>query len=150
MTRLENEINRAISSEMDISIFVIKLTNLERSSDLSIKVCNYLTDQFKFRDLLFEYKDDCIVAIENGADLDAALSLADKLHEDITNILRGTDSKCFMGISTRSIRMISAQRFLKEADEALQHAQDDEASPIIAFRADVEKYRKYMEQNFQD
>ena len=150
MTRLENEINRAISSEMDISIFVIKLTNMERNSDLSIKVCNYLAEQFKFRDLLFEYKDDCIVAIENGADLDAALSLADKLHDDITVILKGTESKCFMGISTRSIRMISAQRFLKEADEALLHAQEDESSPIIAFRADVEKYRKYMEQNFQD
>ena len=150
MTRLENEINRAISSEMDISIFVIKLTNMARNSDLSIKVCNYLAEQFKFRDLLFEYKDDCIVAIENGADLDAALSLADKLHDDIKNILTGTDSKCYMGISTRSIRMISAQRFLKEADEALLHAQEDESSPIIAFRADVEKYRKYMEQNFQD
>ena len=51
-----------------------------------------------------------------------------------------------MGISARSIRMISAERILKEAVEALAHTSLENETQIIAFRADVTKYRKYIEE----
>ena len=54
-TRLENEINRAISSEIDISVFIINIPNLERESEESKKISEYLSLQFQFKDLLFEY-----------------------------------------------------------------------------------------------
>ena len=144
-TRLENEINRAISSEIDISVFIINIPNLERESEESKKVSEYLSLQFQFRDLLFEYKNDCIVAIKISMNLDEALNFADKIHADISQILE--QKQCYIGISTRSIRIVSGERLFNEALAAVEHAKNEEDSPIIAFRVDVEKYRQFLEQN---
>lgn len=144
-TRLENEINRAISSEIDISVFIINIPNLERESEESKKVSEYLSLQFQFKDLLFEYKNDCIVAIKISMNLDEALNFADKIHADISHILE--QKQCYIGISTRSIRIVSGERLFNEALAAVEHAKNEEDSPIIAFRVDVEKYRQFLEQN---
>ena len=144
-TRLENEINRAISSEIDISVFIINIPNLERESEESKKVSEYLSLQFQFKDLLFEYKNDCIVAIKISMNLDEALNFADKIHADISQILE--QKQCYIGISTRSIRIVSGERLFNEALAAVEHAKNEEDSPIIAFRVDVEKYRHFLEQN---
>ena len=144
-TRLENEINRAISSEIDISVFIINIPNLERESEESKKVSKYLSLQFQFKDLLFEYKNDCIVAIKISMNLDEALNFADKIHADISQILE--QKQCYIGISTRSIRIVSGERLFNEALAAVEHAKNEEDSPIIAFRVDVEKYRQFLEQN---
>lgn len=145
LTRLESEINRAIASEIDLSLFIIQLPGLTRDSEMVKNVCNYLTIQFQFKDLLFEYKDDCLVAMKISMNLDEALNFADKIYADIRNIIDGNN--CYIGISTRSIRMVSGERLLHESDEALVHAHDDPESPIIAFRVDAEKYRQFLEQN---
>ena len=146
-TRLENEINRAISSEIDISVFIINIPNLERESEESKKVSEYLSLQFQFKDLLFEYKNDCIVAIKISMNLDEALNFADKIHADISQILE--QKQCYIGISTRSIRIVSGERLFNEALAAVEHAKNEEDSPIIAFRVDVEKYRQFLEQNWR-
>ena len=142
-TRLENEINRATASEIDLALFVFKLRNISKTSDTFKNVCNYLAIQFQFKDLLFEYKEDCIVAIKISMNVDEAINLADKLHSDICNILNGSD--CRIGISSRSIRMVTGDRLMLEAEQAIEHS--DETSPVIAFRVDSEKYRQMMEHN---
>ena len=144
-TRLENEINRAISSEIDISVFIINIPNLERESEESKKVSEYLSLQFQFKDLLFEYKNDCIVAIKISMNLDDALNFADKIHAEIMQIIN--QKECYIGISTRSIRIVSSERLLNEAWAALEHAKQEKDSPIIAFRVDADKYRQFLEQN---
>ncbi|MDY4525856.1 MAG: hypothetical protein SPE03_12585 [Treponema sp.] len=144
-TRLENEINRAISSEIDLSVFIINIPNLERESEESKKVSEYLSLQFQFKDLLFEYKNDCIVAIKISMNLDDALNFADKIHAEIMQIIN--QKECYIGISTRSIRIVSSERLLNEAWAALEHAKQEEDSPIIAFRVDADKYRQFLEQN---
>lgn len=145
-TRLDNELNRATASEIDLSVFVFKLQDIERGSDLCHKVCDYLSAEFQFRDMLFEYKEDCLVAVKIGSNIDASFTFANKLLLDIDNLLKGI-GKCYIGISSRSIRMISGERILLEATEALKHAVAEEDSPVIAFRADIEKYREYLENN---
>ncbi len=145
LTRLDSELNRAIASEIDFSLFIIELPGLSRDSEYIKNVCNYLTLQFQFKDLLFEYGEDCLVAMKINMNLDEALNLADKVYAGIKNIIE--DNPCYIGISTRSIRMVSGQRVLKEATEALAHTKDDEDSPIIAFRVDADKYRQFLEQN---
>ena len=144
-TRLENEINRAISSEIDISVFIINIPNLERESEESKKVSEYLSLQFQFKDLLFEYKNDCIVAIKISMNLDDALNFADKILAEIMQIIN--QKECYIGISTRSIRIVSSERLLNEALAAVEHAKQEEDSPIIAFRVDADKYRQFLEQN---
>ena len=144
-TRLENEISRAISSEIDLAIFLIQLPQIQRKSQEMKNISEYLTLQFQFKDLLFEYKEDSVVAIKISMNLDEALNFADKIYSEITKI---TDNKdCFIGISTRNIRMVSVERLINEAQAALEHAKEDSNSPIIAFRVDAGKYREYMEQN---
>ena len=83
--------------------------------------------------------------IKNKSTLDAALVQAEKIHSEITNILNNEKQKCYIGISTRTIRMITGERLLTEATEALRHAEEDEKNPIIAFRANAEKYMKMMQ-----
>ena len=145
--RLENELNRAISSEVDLALFLIKIPCIEKSSAVFKEICEYLTVQFQFKDLLFEYKEDSIAAIKINTDVDEALSFAEKLQADINEMLKDYPSKCYIGISTRTVRMMSAERLLKETDEALIHAQEDDDCQIIAFRADAIKYRQFMENN---
>ena len=142
-TRLNNEIDRATASEIDLSLFVIKLFDIGKSSEEFKNVCNYLSLQFQFKDLLFEYKEDCIVAIKISMNVDEALALADKLYGDICNIINSNG--CRIGISSRSIRMVTGDRLILEADQAIEHSDAD--SPVIAFRVDSEKYRQLMEQN---
>lgn len=142
-TRLNNEIERATASEIDISLFVIKVPEIEMTSDEYKNICNYLAIQFQFKDLLFEYKSDSIVAIKISMNIDEALILADKLYSDICNIING--SNCRIGITSRSIRMVTGERLMLEAEQSIEHTDAD--SPIIAFRVDSEKYRRMMEQN---
>ena len=143
LTRLNNEIDRATASEIDLSLFIIKLPGVERNSEAFKNVCNYLTIQFQFKDLLFEHKDDCIVAIKISMNVDEALTLADKLYSDITNIVNNRNPR--IGISSRSIRMVTGDRLIFEAEQAIEHS--DDSAPVIAFRVDSEKYRQLMEQN---
>ena len=142
-TRLNNEIERATASEIDLSLFIIKLPDLPKNGDIFKNVCNYLGIQFQFRDLLFEYKEDCIVAIKISMNVDEALTLADKLYTDICNLVDNNSPR--IGISSRSIRMVSGDRLILEAEQAIEHS--DASSPVIAFRVDSEKYRQLMEQN---
>lgn len=142
-TRLNNEIDRATASEIDLALFIIKLPNIPRTSEFFKNVCNYLAIQFQFKDLLFEHKDDCIVAIKISMNVDEALKMADKLYSDICNII--DDKSCRIGISSRSIRIVTGDRLILEAEQAIEHS--DAQSPVIAFRVDSEKYRKLMEQS---
>ena len=146
-TRLENELKRAISSEIDLSVFIIKLQNISRSDELFRDLCDYLSILFQFKDLLFEYKDDCILCIKLSMNVDEALAFADKIHVDLSSKIKNAGGNCSIGITSRSVRMVGAQRLLKEADEALKRAETDESSPIIAFRVDNTKYRKFIETN---
>jgi hypothetical protein len=143
LTRLNNEIDRATASEIDLSLFVVKLPEVDMKSEVFKNVCNYLAIQLQFKDLLFEHKNDSIIAIKISMNVDEALNLADKLYSDICNILNNKD--CRIGISSRSIRMVSGERLILEAEQAIEHSDAD--SPVIAFRVDSEKYRQLMEQN---
>lgn len=147
-SRLDNELNRAIASEFDLSLFVFRIPSiqLEHNNETLQKVCKYLTTEFQFKDLLFEYDEDCLIGIKNNMNLDTALTFADKLYSDITEIVKENDLKCYIGISTRTVRIITGKRLLTEATEALKHALEDENNPIIAFRANAEKYRKMMQE----
>lgn len=78
-------------------------------------------------------------------DVDSAISFADKLYNDISNIIE--NKKCYIGITSRSIRMVTGERLMLEAEQAVEHAIEDKDSPIIAFRVDSDKYRQMLEQN---
>ena len=145
MTRLENELNRATASELDLSLFVIKLAGLDRKSDLMKKICDYLIVEFQFKDLLFEYKDDSICGIKISMNIDNAVTFGEKLVNEIKKLAGDEVQIVLVGITTRGIRMVTGERLLKEADEAVKHT--DPKNPVVGFRADAVKYRKFIESN---
>ncbi|MDR0447467.1 MAG: hypothetical protein LBH07_02240, partial [Treponema sp.] len=49
-----------------------------------------------------------------------------------------------IGLSSRSGRLLDADRLLMEADRALKKAKSEPGSPIIAFKSDPEKYRDFI------
>ena len=147
MTRLDNELNRATASELDLALFIIKLDGLGRKNPVTKKICDYLIVEFQFKDLLFEYKDDSICGIKISMDIDNAIQFAEKLVTEIKKIAGDENPTILAGVTTRSIRMVSGERLLKEADEAIKHAAEDPSSPVVGFRADAVKYRKFLEKN---
>ena len=146
-TRLDNELNRATASELDLALFIIKLDGLGRKHPLMKKICEYLTVEFQFKDLLFEYKDDSICGLKISMNIDNAITFAEKLVAEIKNITAEESPVILAGVTTRGIRMVSAERLLKEADEAVKHAAEDPKCPVVGFRADAVKYRKFLETN---
>jgi len=146
-TRLDSELIRASSSEFDLTLFIIKITGIARDSETMKKVADVLTSYFQFKDLVFEYKEDCFAGIKTSTTIDMAIPAADDLYSGISKIVNEENGKCFIGLSSKTIRLIGAERLLKEADAALMHAQEEEDCPIIAFRADAEKYMDFVENN---
>lgn len=143
LTRLDSELNRAIASEFDLSLFIFKFPDISRADDKMVTICDYLLSHFQFKDLLFEYKEDCLVAIKISSTIDEAIDIADTIYKSISDFIES--SNCYIGISSRTIRMINGERLLNEAEKALEIAQEDSNNPIVAFRADAEKFRRFEE-----
>ena len=111
------------------------------------KICDYLTVEFQFKDLLFEYKDDSICGIKISMNIDNAITFAEKLVAEIKLIAASESPTVLAVVTTRGIRMVSGERLLKEASEAVKHAAKDPKCPVVGFRADAVKYRKFLETN---
>ncbi len=145
-TRLESELVRAASSEQDLALAVIKIPGMTKESDYYGNICQVLQNFFQFKDFIFECGEDGFAAIMQRCDIDQAMQNAELLHAEMTGALSsaGQSSKPLIGISSRSLRLISAERLKNEAQQALAHASGEADSPIIAFRVNPEKYRKFM------
>jgi len=146
LPRLNSELVRAASSEQDLSLFIIRIPGFDRTSKAAKDICQLLIDHFTFPDMLFEYKEDGYAAIKLNETVDTALTNAEEIHADITSILRSENcpQSAAIGISSRSLRIITGERLLKEADQAAEHALEDTESAIIAFKVNPDKYRKYI------
>jgi len=145
-TRLESELIRAASNEQDLSLFTIRIPYLDRTCATAKEIYKLLLETFKFKDLLFEYKDDGCSAIMQNSNIDQALVIAENLHIQITSLLSkaGLENTTAIGISSRSLRLISGARLAAESEQALMHAFEDKESPVIAFRVNPDKYRDYL------
>lgn len=142
--RLETELVRTASLEQDISLFLIKIPGLSFTDDITKEITKYLLKEIPFRDKLFEYKDSAFAMIKLETSIEEAEEYAEKLHSGLTAILSPVQKECCTGISSRSTRMLTAERLIMEADEAMNHAENEKTSKIIGFHVDVEKYRQFI------
>ncbi|MDR0464674.1 MAG: hypothetical protein LBG94_06100 [Treponema sp.] len=143
--RLDSELHRCSSAEKDL---VFSLMELDISdNDTYRSAAQEAANFFASKDLLFEYGKTGIAVVIPGITLDDGISkcenfiqrISDKL-PDITETGKGL---C-VGLSSRSGRILNADRLILETTEALKRAKKDEDSSIIAFRSDPEKYREYI------
>ena len=149
--RLDSELVRAASSELDLSLFIIKIMGLKFTDTAASAICEYLLEEFQFRDMIFEFGEDGFAVIKTDMSIEQAENLAGLIHTKLSQLIAGYDSKsalaCYIGISSRSIRMLSAERLIMEAREALNHSIEDKDSPITGFHVDIEKYREFLNNN---
>lgn len=146
-TRLDSELIRAASSEQDLALFTVRIPGIDWTTPEGKETASIIKDWVKFNDLVFDYGSDGFTAIFQNQNTDAALAEAEKTHTEIVSVLKRANSSTetpFVGISTRSLRLISGKRLFNESEQALFHAMEDKDSPIVAFRVNPDKYRSYL------
>lgn len=144
--RLDSELVRATSSEQDVSLFMIKLPELNKKSQAAEEIYQVILDFFQYRDMIFEYKDDSFAGIHVNMNLESAINYSEQLFINLYSIYEsyGLTSKIGIGISTRSMRLIPGNRLISEAEQAAEKALEEETMPIVAFKVNHEKYREYV------
>ncbi|MCR5218096.1 hypothetical protein [Treponema sp.] len=144
--RLDSELIRAASCEQDLALYTIRIPSLDWTSECGKKISGIILQAVKFNDLVFNYKEDGCSAIIQELNIPQALNKAQEMLKNINSVIKNQDKdlRCSIGISTRALRLISGQRLFNESEQSLFHAIEDEDSPIVAFKADSEKYRNYL------
>ncbi|MBP5748809.1 MAG: hypothetical protein J6W63_10655, partial [Treponema sp.] len=144
--RLDSELVRAASDEKDLALVTIRIKDIDWNTDAAKKIAEIILQFVKFKDLAFEYKKDGCTAIFQNMNIDKALKAAEELHTQIVTELSKSSlyNQTAIGISSRSLRLISGARLANESEQALEHALEDKESPIVAFKVNPEKYRNYL------
>lgn len=147
--RLEAELVRAASSEQDLSLVIIRVSGLLHTDLLSRKIAQVLLDTFKFKDMVFEFGSNGFAGILQNLNLDQAMKIADTLYAGIDSLLMSMsyEGQITVGITTRTARLLPAARMIEEAESAAKKAEEEPNLPIVAFRANPEKYRNFVAEN---
>ena len=147
--RLESELHRCSSSEKDLVLIMMEFASILDENEFK-KAADEAVTFFASRDLMFEKGNQGISVICPGIDLETGLSKSQQYQERILSKFSDPDnsrSRLCVGLSSRSGRLLNSGRLLMEASEALNKAQKDNDSTIIAFKSDLEKYRNYIQKH---
>ena len=103
---------------------------------------------FNSQDSVYERAGRGLALILSGEALEEAFSRARQFHNQIVTELpelfpHRNDLR--IGISSRNKRLVRADRLLLEASRALDKANLEPQSPIVAFKSDPEKYRAFVQ-----
>jgi hypothetical protein len=142
--RLEAELHRCASFDQDLVLIIMEFK--EDLDDLAYKQFTDTAVQFfTIRDLIFEKGERGITLIYPNIDLETGFVKSEEFHNRILSTMSlTTPTDLCIGLSSRSGRLIDADRILMEASQALDRALRDPASPIVAFKSDLEKYRAFI------
>ena len=149
--RLTSELHRCASSEQDLVFLAMEFKDIDTVSDALYR---QLSDEavacFGLRDLIFEKGEKGIAVIYPNVDLESGIAKSEEFRSRIIAKLVGfykgnvPDIDFCVGLSSRSGRLIEADRLTFEAFTALEKAKEDPASPVVAFKSNPEKYREFL------
>jgi len=144
--RMDSELHRCSSTEKDLALLLMEFSDIH--NDLLFKqVAEEAAGFFTSRDLLFEYGKQGVTVILPGVGFDIAIAKAEKFYQRFMEkfpVTHSAASSLYIGLSSRSGRLINADRLILEANEALKKAKSDSRTSIIAFKSDPEKYREFI------
>ena len=144
---LEEELIHSASQEQDLSLIIVRIAGIP-NDDTNSPQAACIKNCVNNRGSAYRYGKDAYALLIKALKLDDALQDAESLLERLAASLRDQGLPAItIGISSRTERLISADRLLTEASEAQKHASDDMTSPIIAFRVNPEKYRNFILNN---
>jgi hypothetical protein len=146
MDRLASEIHRCAASEQDLVVMLFECgEDLACDDELYQKLADEAVHFFNLKDLTFEKGTRGISVIIPNIDLDHGIIKAEEFHARVLkNLSGGFNSKTDLraGLSSRSGRLMDADRLFFEAASALEKAKDGQ--PIVAFKSNPEKYRDFI------
>ncbi|MCL2264857.1 MAG: GGDEF domain-containing protein [Treponema sp.] len=138
--RLDSELHRSSSTENDLVLISMEFPGL-LDDDMFKQAADEAVNFFTSRDLLFESGKHGISVILPGIGLEAAIEKSENFYQRIME--KFSDQETYIGISSRSGRLLNAGRLMLEAAEALKRAKSTKTS-IMAFKSDPEKYREFV------
>jgi hypothetical protein len=144
MDRLASEIHRCATSEQDLVVLLFECgKDLAWDEELYKKLADEAVHFFNLRDLTFEKGNRGISVIIPNTDLDHGIVKAEEFHaRALKNLSGSSKTDLRAGLSSRSGRLIDADRLFFEAASALEKAKDGQ--PIVAFKSNPEKYRDFI------
>jgi hypothetical protein len=145
--RLSSELHRCSSFEQDLTYMAMEFPETFASyRQFADETVNF----FSMRDLIFEKGEKGISVIVPNTDLEQGMIKAEEFRSRIIAKLpesfEGRSELC-VGLSSRSGRLVDADRLILEAFSALAKALEDRVSHVVAFKSDPEKYRSFIRQN---
>jgi len=144
--RLESELHRCSSSEKDLAFITLEFTDMPEERVFK-QTAQEAIKFFTSKDLIFEFGEYGIAVILPGAGLDTAIPKSENFYQRILDRFPNSYTPAFgmnIGLSSRSGRLLTAERLMLEATEALKKAKSDSKTSIIAFKSDPEKYRAFI------
>jgi GGDEF domain-containing protein len=147
--RLDAELARSSTLEQDCSLVLLTMKDSDKATDSFRILARTIESFFAFRDLSFEYGPDGFAVALPGIGLPQALRMAEEFVKKITFALGGQRDPLdylplFIGISSRSGRLLRARLLIDEARQALAKAQAERDSRIVGFKADPDRYRDFL------
>jgi hypothetical protein len=146
--RLSSELHRCASFEQDLVLIAMEFkTKGETPDSLYQQLAEETAGFFALRDLVFERGNRGVTVIIPSIDLDQGFAKSEEFQNRILDTFGDffiDKSDICIGMSSRSGRLIDADRLLFEASRALKKALEDPVSSIVAFKSDPEKYRAFI------
>ncbi|MDR1149702.1 MAG: hypothetical protein LBK66_13840 [Spirochaetaceae bacterium] len=140
---LQYELQKAEAEDNDLTLLCIEWTAAGLQEEVLIKQAAAF---FKNGSRVFEREAQSgVYVIVPGFGLDKILADAKEFHRRARELMpQNLYVELLMGISARSDRNVDAVNLLSEAECALDKARSDSALPIVAFKADPQKYKEFM------
>jgi len=148
--RLGAELRRSASFEQDLSILIASLDSATGRSDPNYAVFAKTSRSFfSFNDLAFIFGTKGLAIILPNTDVDQAMRMSEELLKKLALLIQDRSDpmsylNLFIGLSSRSGRLVEADRLIGEAMSAHRKAREERDTHIMAFRPDPEKFRAYL------
>ncbi len=143
--RLEAELERAASADLDISLAHLRIDEPFADSRLPlayIEIARMLKESFPLHDLIFETANDSYTVLLPDADVDAAVRQLDQFRRKLeATTIEGKNRTLSIGVSSRGGRLIDDHVLREEADIAVAKASREGGNQVIGFRADAARFR---------
>jgi GGDEF domain-containing protein len=146
--RLKAELDRAASSDQDLSMALIRIDEPAmdgRLSTIYVEIAKMLKQSFPIHDLIFETGDDSYAVVLPDTDVDASLRMLEDLRKKLTvQPLEGRPRTLSIGLSSRGGRLVDDHVLREEAGVALAKASREGGNQVIGFRADAARFRETL------
>ncbi|MCX7038572.1 MAG: hypothetical protein NT005_05500 [Spirochaetes bacterium] len=154
--RLRAEIDRAASSDQDISFASLRIDGGggARSAEEARRVghpaarawiANLLRETFTSHDLLFEIGEDSFAVILPDTDIDQAVKSLEAMRRKAAGTaVEGKARTLSIGVSSRAGRLIDEKTLLEEGRISREKASREGGNRVIGFRADPARYRRAL------